>query len=221
MDQSDTGDRVSSLALREALLELARRKDAYGAGQAGAARLMEEMLLEDPVGIKDRSCAVLATTGFLLDVDALITRAIAFVCFRCSCYRRSIQPDEWLDDCAAEAARSIVGDEVSMAEQVPPAVAPGFREQSRFWFLTRTLGIEPKRAWHYCMVLNTMYHPWRRAFVAIARDRRTFDAFASENGISAEGARTDFEAAAKERELDPLRVHALIEQEGMVRRISY
>ncbi len=198
------------------LLQLIQRRADLGRGLTGASALMEELenTGEDVFGLWDRSCALLDRDALLVEPAAASRRALALICYYCAAYHRSTTPDDWVDGHVKGGLRSVMQEEICLAERKPPEVIQGFEGQRRYWFLTRTLGIDPERAWHFCMTINTMHDPWRKVFVAVARARWTFADFAKEHGITPEAALSDFHKAVESIDLLPERLQGILDQEG-------
>lgn len=213
MVHGGSSDDGSSPTLSELILGLARRIENDPSPGSRVTRLLAGLMEEDPLGTWDRCCSWVTREGYLLEPGRLTMRALAWIVYRCSDFDETESAEEWFEDRITEGAKSLIEEEIQDSEAYAAAGPDGFSGEARFWFLTRTLGVAPESAWNTCLRLNIQPAQARRAFMAVARDRLTFDQASKELGTSRDAVRSAFTLVASHLEIAPMRLQALLDQE--------
>jgi len=149
--------------------------------------VLAALLERDPLEIEARCAERLRAQALLLPVRDLHLRAVAHVARHGPSYRGAPPLDVWIAERVRKAVSELVEEQCQRARAGPVPEAP---QDPQLMAIAEALGIEPDVVERGCVAFNGAPYDVRSAFCGIVIDQCSPRAWAEENGMTMEQARS-------------------------------
>jgi hypothetical protein len=138
--------------------------------------VLGRLLDGDPLDIESHTRSRLKESALLLDIERWTLRSMARVAYEARRWDRTLALAQWIDGLVDRAARDLLDeDRAALRLHVEPA-----EQESRYAFLTKALGIEPRIALRACVAFNDLPPHVRRTFWALVVEGKSYARCTSE-----------------------------------------
>lgn len=160
---------------------------------AGSARDVLHRLIDgDPMEIRPRCLARVRDGAWFVSLDRAHLRAVARVAYAARVYRGTPALDEWLQERIDRSLEELVREE---REEERAQTLPGLPIDPLYKYVAAVLGLEIPLARRACVALNSLPLEVRRAFFAVALDRKSIRRYVAEGNGPPTNVQADLKTA--------------------------